>query len=151
MGRHFAAPKYIGRVSDELEPRKRSVSIHPFFVYTTLRIAILLLSLGLFYVLGFRDIMLIIVAFLVAGVVSFVVLNKWRDRMGERIDGYFARMRDRIDDQDEELNAEDELIAAHEADMVETPAEATTVEETTVDETTVDLSDKKSKTADPSL
>lgn len=82
-------------------------SKHPFLVYTGLRIVLLLVTGIVCYVLGARGIGLIILAFLISGLVSFIVLVPQRDRVGTRVGGYFRRLNDRIE---ESKRSEDDLV-----------------------------------------
>lgn len=68
-----------------------------FLSYTLARLGLLVLALGLGYVAGLRGPMLIIMAFLGSGIVSFFMLNKQRSNMGGKVAGYFQSINDRID------------------------------------------------------
>lgn len=92
---------------------------HPFLIYSLARIALLLICAGIFYLLGFRDILLILLAFLVSGVISFIVLNRQRDEMGNRIGGYFSRMNKRIDDSTSSEDDPTDSVDHHEIDLAE--------------------------------
>ncbi|GIH76293.1 DUF4229 domain-containing protein [Planobispora longispora] len=60
--------------------------MHPAIVYTLCRILLLLVSGGVLYLLGLRDpFYLMVAAFLVSGVASYVLLSKQRDAMSARI------------------------------------------------------------------
>ncbi|GHE43270.1 hypothetical protein GCM10017673_51820 [Streptosporangium violaceochromogenes] len=59
--------------------------MRPVFVYTVSRLGLLVASLGLLYLLGLRQpFILLVAAFLVSGVASYVLLSKQRDAMSER-------------------------------------------------------------------
>lgn len=68
-----------------------------FLRYTTLRLAMLIAVGGVCYLFGLRSIVLLIVAFLGSGILSFVVLNRQREAMGESIGGVLSRINARID------------------------------------------------------
>ncbi|GGS82476.1 hypothetical protein GCM10010156_46430 [Planobispora rosea] len=60
--------------------------MHPAIVYTLCRILLLAVSAGVLYLLGLRHpLYLMVGAFLVSGVASYVLLSKQRDAMSARI------------------------------------------------------------------
>ncbi|WP_326646819.1 DUF4229 domain-containing protein [Streptosporangium sp. NBC_01755] len=60
--------------------------MHPVIVYTASRVGLLAVSLGVLYILGLRQpLFLLVAAFLVSGVASYVLLSKQRDAVSERI------------------------------------------------------------------
>ncbi|MFA7267373.1 MAG: DUF4229 domain-containing protein [Candidatus Nanopelagicales bacterium] len=93
---------------------------HPVFVYTLLRFGLLLVAGAVCYLLGARDILLIVLAFFISAIVSFIVLAPQRDLVGQRTGSYFRRMNDRIE---ASKTAEDDLIDSA-ADFDERPANA---------------------------
>lgn len=68
-----------------------------FLLYTGMRILLLVATAGLAYALGMRGFLLILVAFLVSGVISFFVLRMPREQLGNSIGGYFKRINAKID------------------------------------------------------
>lgn len=59
--------------------------MHPVFVYTVSRLGLLLGSIGVLYLLGLRQpFILLVAAFLVSGVASYVLLSKQRDAVSGR-------------------------------------------------------------------
>lgn len=68
-----------------------------FIRYTTLRLAMLIAVGAIAYLFGLRDVLLLIVAFLVSGVLSLVLLDRQRDAMGASVGGLFARINARIE------------------------------------------------------
>lgn len=59
--------------------------MHPVFVYTVSRLSLLAVSIGVLYLLGLRQpLLLLIAALLVSGVASYVLLSKQRDAVSER-------------------------------------------------------------------
>ncbi|WP_440100398.1 DUF4229 domain-containing protein [Streptosporangium sp. H16] len=60
--------------------------MRPVIVYTASRAGLLAVTLGVLYILGLREpLALLIVAFLISGVASYVLLSKQRDAMSKRI------------------------------------------------------------------
>ncbi|GII93581.1 hypothetical protein Ssi02_38120 [Sinosporangium siamense] len=60
--------------------------VHPVLVYTASRIALFVVALGVLYLLGLRDPMfLVVAAFAVSGLASYVLLSKQRDAVSARI------------------------------------------------------------------
>lgn len=94
---------------------------HPVLVYTLARILLLLAVGGVFYLIGFRDLLLIVLAFIVSGIISFFVLNRQRDALGMGMGAYFSRMNHQID---AGAKSEDQIIAAAQ----EAPAETEVTE-----------------------
>ncbi|MEV7009644.1 DUF4229 domain-containing protein [Streptosporangium sp. NPDC051022] len=59
--------------------------MHPVFVYTVSRLGLLAASIALLYLVGLRQpLILLVAAFLVSGVASYVLLSKQRDAVSER-------------------------------------------------------------------
>ncbi len=67
------------------------------FSYTFLRFVILLSFIAVGYLVGLRDLTLIVVTFLASGIVSLFVLNKSRDQFSSSISTFFQRINRRID------------------------------------------------------
>ena len=80
---------------------------HPFVTYTIARFSLLVAATGIFYLFGARGILLITLAFLASGLVSYILLDQSREQVGRRIAGYFSNMNKRID---ESTRSEDEQI-----------------------------------------
>lgn len=79
-----------------------------FIRYSTLRLAFLL-AVGLVaYLLGLRGLLLAVVAFLVSGVLSFVLLDRQRDALGESVGSVFSRINARIEANTRSEDDEDE-------------------------------------------
>ncbi len=70
---------------------------HPFVVYTLARIGLLIGFAVLCYLLGARGILLIVLAFVLSGLMSFVVLRRPRAAVGDSVSGYFSRINQRIE------------------------------------------------------
>jgi hypothetical protein len=67
--------------------------VHPLVVYTLSRFGLFLVTLGVLYLVGMRGFWLLILAFLVSGLASYVLLSRQRDAVSERI----VRKRERRD------------------------------------------------------
>jgi len=65
--------------------------------YTFLRFVILLSFTAVGYLVGLREITLIVVAFLASGIVSLFVLNRSRDQFSSAISGLFQKINRKID------------------------------------------------------
>ncbi|MDP4500738.1 DUF4229 domain-containing protein [Nonomuraea sp. NBC_00507] len=60
--------------------------MRPVLVYTASRIGLFIVTLGVLYLLGLTNpLFLILGAFLISGLASYVLLSKQRDAMSERI------------------------------------------------------------------
>lgn len=68
-----------------------------FFVYTGLRIVLLLAVGGLLYLTGARGFLLILLAFLVSGALSLVWLDRPRGQMSAGFGRVIGKVNDRID------------------------------------------------------
>lgn len=82
---------------------------HPFAVYTALRFGLLVITALVCYLLGARGFLLIVLAFLVSGIISFTVLVPQRDAVGKRTSSYFRRLNDKIESS---KTAEDDYVDA---------------------------------------
>lgn len=68
-----------------------------FFVYTGLRILLLLAVGGLLYLTGARGLLLLVLAFLLSGALSLVWLDRPRGQMSAGFGRVMGRMNDKID------------------------------------------------------
>jgi len=59
--------------------------VRPVLVYTLSRLGLFAVALAVLYLLGLRSLPLLIVALIVSGVASYVLLSKQRDAVSERI------------------------------------------------------------------
>ncbi|GII53619.1 hypothetical protein Pth03_20080 [Planotetraspora thailandica] len=59
--------------------------MHPVVVYTLSRFGLFAVALAVLYLVGLRTYLLLAAAFVVSGVVSYVLLSKQRDALSERI------------------------------------------------------------------
>ena len=106
------APEPTADVPDA--DRETFMAKHPFLVYSALRLVVLLAVGGVLYLLGARGLVLILLAFLLSAVASYVVVSSQRDAVGSHMGGFFGRMNERIE---ESKRSEDEFID-HEAALV---------------------------------
>lgn len=88
------------------------VARHPIVTFTVLRLVLLLASAVLLWVLGARGILLIVLAFAVSAMLSFVLLRSPRAGTGEAIGSYFTRLNERIE---RSTRAEDESAGAEDS------------------------------------
>jgi hypothetical protein len=70
---------------------------HPTLVYTLSRVLLFLAVLGVLYLLGARDLVLLVLAFLISGAISLVLLSRQRDAMSSSVTGTFRRINERIE------------------------------------------------------
>jgi len=83
---------------------------HPVLVYTALRLLLLAVTAGVLYLLGLRNILLLLVfAFLISGVISIFVLNRRREVAAVEVVTAVQKVNHRID---ESARAEDGLAPA---------------------------------------
>ena len=66
--------------------------------YTTLRLLLRVAWMGIGYALGFRGVMLLIIAFGASGATGLYILRRHRDVMSEGLVAVFAKINKRIDD-----------------------------------------------------
>ncbi len=66
--------------------------------YTTARILLFVVMLGLLYVVGARGLLLLGLAVLISGIVSFVLLSRQRDAMSGAITSRIGNFRERLDE-----------------------------------------------------
>jgi hypothetical protein len=72
--------------------------MHATFIYTTSRILLFAVVLGLLYVVGARGLLLVGLAVLISGIVSFIVLSRQRDAMSGAITSRITNFRERLDE-----------------------------------------------------
>jgi hypothetical protein len=65
--------------------------------YTTARILLFVAVTGLLYLVGFRSVLLLGLALLVSGIVSYVLLSRQRDAMSSAITSHLHGFRGRLD------------------------------------------------------
>ncbi len=67
------------------------------FSYTALRLGLFVVAFGLLYLAGARSILLLALAILISGVVSYFVLSPQRNAMSGAIAHRFTGFRERLD------------------------------------------------------
>ena len=72
--------------------------MRPTLAYTSARILLVLAALGLLYLTGARGLLLVALALLISGIVSFVVLSRQRDAMSGALTSRLRGFRDRLDE-----------------------------------------------------
>jgi Mn2+/Fe2+ NRAMP family transporter len=80
--------------------------------YTSARIVLFIAALAVLYLIGARGLILLALALLASGLVSYVVLSRARDRMSASLSGRLGGMRSRVKEfgqrLDEGAQAEDQ-------------------------------------------
>lgn len=72
--------------------------MHPVLVYTASRIGLFVVTLGVLWLLGLQNpVLLIIVSFLISGIASYVLLSKQRDALSTRISDKIDRPKPQSD------------------------------------------------------
>jgi Protein of unknown function (DUF4229) len=67
------------------------------FAYTLARILLFVVTLGLLYLVGARGLLLVALALVISGIISFVVLSRQRDAMSGAIASRIGGFRERLD------------------------------------------------------
>ena len=65
--------------------------------YTSARVLLLVAALGVFYLIGARGLLLLVLAAAVSGLISFVVLSRQRDAMSGALFSRVRELRERFD------------------------------------------------------
>ncbi len=68
------------------------------FAYTLARILLFAVTLGLLYLVGARGLLLVALALVISGIISFVVLSRQRDAMSGAIASRIGGFRERLDE-----------------------------------------------------
>ncbi|HWG64469.1 MAG TPA: DUF4229 domain-containing protein [Streptosporangiaceae bacterium] len=71
--------------------------MRPTLAYTSARILLFVAAMVVLYLVGARGLVLVGLALLVSGIISFVVLSGQRDAMSGAITSRFRRLRGRLD------------------------------------------------------
>ena len=74
--------------------------------YTLLRLALLAVTAGVFYLVGLRDWVLLVAAFLVSGIISIFVLNRARNEVSTSIASRQQRINQRMESGDDETDGQ---------------------------------------------
>ena len=96
----------------------------PVLVYTASRLAVFVVVAAVLALLGMRGILLLLVAVLVSGLLSFVLLSRQRDAMSQAVVRRSASVRQRMREATEAEDAADDAARAAEpteADVAEQP------------------------------
>jgi hypothetical protein len=72
--------------------------MRPTIAYTSARILLFLAALGLLYLVGARGLLLLALALVISGIVSFVVLSRQRDMMSGALVSRLRNVRERLDE-----------------------------------------------------
>ena len=80
---------------------------HAGLWYTAARVVLLAVVAGILYLVGARGFLLLVLAFLISGLISFVVLAKWREALSARIADRFTKINKKIETS---KTAEDDLL-----------------------------------------
>ncbi len=80
----------------------------PVLVYSTSRILLFVATTGVFWLVGFRGLLLLAVALLVSGLLSFVLLSGQRDAMSAAVVQTGSRLKRRLDDRTTAEDSDDE-------------------------------------------
>jgi len=86
-----------------------AVKAHPAVAYTLSRIVLFVVALWVFYLLGARQVLLVALAALASGLISFVVLSRQRDAMSTAVSDRVRRVRERLDASAAAEDVEDDL------------------------------------------
>jgi hypothetical protein len=73
------------------------VRLHPAIAYSVSRILLFVVALWLLYLFGARGLLLIALAALASGLISFVLLSRQRDAMSAAVSERLRRVKERID------------------------------------------------------
>lgn len=85
------------QAADDATSAPSAAQQHPVLVYTTWRIAIFIVVLVVLYLVGLRDVWLLVLAFLVSGVASIFLLNRRRQNAVGGFSSVFSKLNSRID------------------------------------------------------
>lgn len=93
---------------------------HPVLTYSLARIALFVAIMVPLYLLGVRGFLLLVLAVVLSGVLSLVVLNGLRAAFSDVVSGYFSRINQRIDAasraEDDELDLADQRKSQSQTD-----------------------------------
>jgi Protein of unknown function (DUF4229) len=100
-----------------------AVKAHPAVAYTLSRIALFVVALWVLYLLGARGLLLVALAALASGLISYVVLSRQRDAMSAAVSDRVRRMRERMDASAAAEDVDEDLPGgASEAERTQAPA-----------------------------
>lgn len=84
----------------------------PVLIYSTSRILLFVATTGVFWLVGFRGLLLLAIALLVSGLLSFVLLSGQRDAMSAAVVETGGRLKRRLDDRTTAEDADDDAWRA---------------------------------------
>ena len=84
----------------------------PVLIYTSSRILLFVATAGVFWLVGFRGLLLLAVALLVSGLLSFVLLSGQRDAMSAAVVETGGRFKRRLDERTTAEDAADDACRA---------------------------------------
>lgn len=76
-----------------VHPRPTLVVVRPVLVYTASRLLLFALTAGVLYLVGARSFLLLILAFLISGLLSWRLLGRQRAEMARTVEQRVARTR----------------------------------------------------------
>jgi TctA family transporter len=80
------------------------MTMPPALAYSLARLGLFLATLLLLYLVGARGLLLVALALLISGIISFVVLSRQRDAMSSSLSARFRGMRSRVGEFGSRLN-----------------------------------------------
>ncbi len=93
----------------------------PVLVYTASRILLFVASAGVLYLIGARGLLLLLLALVVSGLLSFVLLSRQRDALSAVVVDRSRRVRDRMDARTTAEDAADDAWRAAQGDSEPRP------------------------------
>ena len=91
----------------------------PVIVYTASRLALFALTLVVLYAFGLRQLLLLLVAVLVSGLLSYVLLSRQRDAMSQAVVERGHGLRQRMQEATEAEDEYDEAMRAEQGQRAE--------------------------------
>ena len=92
----YAPPEPRRRMPRDRRNRHERV-MRAALAYTSARVLLLVAALGVFYLIGARGLLLLVLAAAVSGLISFVVLSRQRDAMSGALFSRVRELRERLD------------------------------------------------------
>ncbi|HTY71741.1 MAG TPA: DUF4229 domain-containing protein [Actinomycetes bacterium] len=81
-----------------------------FWTYTLARLGLVAVVAGLLWLVGLRGPVLLVLAFVVSGLVSYVILRRQRGALAETVDARARRIRERMAEAEAAEDAADEAM-----------------------------------------
>jgi membrane protein implicated in regulation of membrane protease activity len=79
-----------------------------FWTYTLARLGLVAVAAGVLWLIGLRGPVLVVLAFVISGLVSFVVLARQRGALARTVESRASRIRDRMAEAEAAEDAADE-------------------------------------------